>query len=67
MDADHIDVIAKSDAEIGKRALRALSTSPFFAKGQETSNGDIHWIASQRVRPCALRANSRHQNPSSKA
>lgn len=27
-----------------QRALRALSTEPFFGKGQETANGNIHWV-----------------------
>lgn len=44
MDADDIAVIAKLDAETVQRALRALSTEPFFAKGLETANGDILWI-----------------------
>lgn len=44
MDADDIAVMAKLDAEAVHRALRALSTEPFFAKGQETANGDILWV-----------------------
>lgn len=44
MDADDIAVIAKLDAETVQRALRALSTEPFFAKVLETANGDILWI-----------------------
>ena len=43
MVADDIARIAKLDAEIVQRALRALSTGLFFAKGQETANGEILW------------------------
>jgi hypothetical protein len=44
MEAGDIAAIAKLDAETIQRALRALSTEPFFAKGQETANGAILWI-----------------------
>jgi hypothetical protein len=44
MDADDIAAVAKLDANSVQRALRALSTEPFFAEGQETANGDILWV-----------------------
>jgi hypothetical protein len=44
MEADDIALIAELDAETVQRALRALSTEPFFAKGLETADGDILWI-----------------------
>jgi len=44
MDADDIAAEAGLDAETVQRALRALSTEPFFEQGQETANGDILWV-----------------------
>jgi len=44
MDADDIAAAAQLDADTVQRALRALSTEPFFDEGQETANGDILWV-----------------------
>jgi hypothetical protein len=44
IEAGDIAVAAKLDAETLRRALRAVSTEPFFSKGMETCNGDIQWV-----------------------
>jgi len=44
MDAYDIVAVAKLDADTVQRALRALSTEPFFDDGQASANGDILWI-----------------------
>lgn len=44
MDAYDIAATAQLDPDTVQRALRALSTEPFFGKGQETANGDILWV-----------------------
>ena len=67
MDADDIAVIAKVDAEtvsvLCERSVLSRSSPKAKRPPTATSSGS----ASQRVRPCVLRANGRHQNPSSKA
>ncbi|MDC8984092.1 hypothetical protein [Mycobacterium marinum] len=44
MDVHDIARTAQLDADTVQRALRALSTEPFFGKGQETADGDILWV-----------------------
>ncbi|MDT5185263.1 MAG: hypothetical protein QOI29_3421 [Mycobacterium sp.] len=44
MEAGDIAAVANLDTDTVQRALRALSTEPFFAKGMETANGDILWV-----------------------
>ncbi len=67
MEAGGISAIAKLDAETVQRALRALSTEPFFAKGNRPPPATSFVSASQRVRPSASQGNGRHQRPPSKA
>ncbi|MBU8807280.1 hypothetical protein KL953_00035 [Mycolicibacterium goodii] len=44
MDIDDIAAEAGFDTDTTQRALRALSTEPFFSDGRETGNGDILWV-----------------------
>jgi hypothetical protein len=44
MEAGDIAAVANLDTDTVQRALRALSTEPFFSKGMETANGDILWV-----------------------
>ena len=44
MDVYDIAAVADLDSVSVQRALRALGTEPFFAREQETANGDILWV-----------------------
>lgn len=39
-----IATVAGFDPDKTQRALRALSTEPFFSDGQKKANGDILWV-----------------------
>lgn len=62
MDTDDIAAIAGLDNETVQRAVRALSTEPFFDEVEETANGDILSVRKPRGTPSESLATGRRPN-----